>query len=596
MKMKENRCAALSAHIIVILIAALALLSKNGVIMKMYALSQWPDMSFYTTLGLQPGVLLQIAGSVLTQFCAVPLLGGFLVLLSLAGLTLLIRKIAGDNLFSCIPALFILIFILGLDYFIYNMRSQGLLFSQTLGLCGAALIIYGWQRLSRPASAWAYMTIAVFIAYPLIGVYALAGALSVGVASVVQRKHAILTLSSSLVYCALIPVLYGSLVFTHIDSRYIYFAGLPYMDFVGDPRHFIPLGAGILSVIILPSFKQLNDRITKHRAYNIIFAAVAIACIFCLSYKDKNFHIELQMQRALEKNDWDKAFKLSAKSEYPTRVIVMYRNVALLYSGKLCDKMFSYPSESIPLNTKANLSQTEVCAIPVFFYNGLLNYCARWSWEMSMMFQRTVERYKYLAKTALLNGNEKPELVEKYLDIIDKNIFERGWVSKYRHYLNCPEALADDPEYQMIHKLSDFEENRYTDSAVAEAALNNHFLFQTDPQGLMLDLALASCMTGKQTEAFWYYYNKLLESGRRIPTHVGEAALFFAYIEQDQNLVNIVVSQLGGQNSPTVKRFVKYSEALSSMNGTEDASPAFKKAFGDTYWYYCHFIHNLTTD
>ena len=269
----------------------------------------------------------------------------------------------------------------------------------------------------------------------------------------------------------------------------------------------------------------------------------------------------------------------------------MYRNIALMNKGRLCDEMFKYPNESVGIDTPAQISQTEVCAPTVFFYNGLINYSTRWAWEMSMMFQRTLERYKYQAKVALFTGQENPALVNKYLDIIAGNLYQRGWVRKYRSYLEDPALLANDPEYVMFKQLDHFEEIKYMSSAVVENTINNHYLLQENPEGVMLDLSLAAAMTTKDIEMFWYFYDILLASGRRIPTHVAEAAILFAYIDKDQAEIDAVAKDIGGPDSPVVRRFVEFSSRASA--GDEKTC---REKFGDTYWYYVYFVKSITTD
>ena len=92
-------------YLAILVYAAMAavLFLKLGVVRKLFELSLWPDMTFYTNLGLQPGVLLPILGSVLTQVSGLPLLGVLLVLLSLACLTSLVKKLCGDRMVSYIP-------------------------------------------------------------------------------------------------------------------------------------------------------------------------------------------------------------------------------------------------------------------------------------------------------------------------------------------------------------------------------------------------------------------------------------------------------------------------------------------------------------
>ena len=565
---------------------AVVLFLKLGVVRKLFELSLWPDMTFYTNLGLQPGVALPVLGSILTQIGGIPIIGIILVLASLFALTAVVKSLHQTPGTALIPAVFAFLFIAGFDYSLYVFRAQGLLFSQTLGLICSALIILWWVRSEGKLSETLCPILTAAVGYPLIGAYSLLALLGIFLKAILRKRW--LAALLAVILGVLVPLLYTHFVFTHIDTRYTFLAGLPYMDFVDNYKRFIPLGIAMVSVALLPSirFKESIQRVVSP-----VVIVLLLACIVVLPYWNRNYHLEINMQHAIERNDWDKALRLASKSENPTRVIVMYRNIALLNKGQLCDKMFTYPNESIGIDTPAQISQTEVCALTVFFYNGLINYSTRWAWEMSMMFQRTLERYKYQAKVALFTGKENPALVEKYLDIIGRNMYQRRWVRKYRSYLQDPGLLVKDPEYIMFRQLDRFEEIKYMSSAVVENTINNHFLLQEHPEGVMLDLSLAAAMTTKDIEMFWYYYDMLLDSGRRIPTHVGEAAILFAYIGRNQAEIDAVARDLGGPGSPIVRRFISFSSKASTGN-----TGSFKEEFGDTYWYYSYFVKSITTD
>lgn len=576
---------------------ALVQVMKLPVLQKMFEQSLWPDMTFYLNLGLQPGVTLPVLGSILTQIGgASSVLQAVLVLLSLFLLTVVMKAIRMSQkqedtwMADMLPAIFAFLFISGFDYSLHVFRAQGLLYSQALGLIFAALAILVWIRIMDKHWNLLYPVAVVVVGYPLIGIYALLAALAIVLTALTDRRWGAAALG---VLCiALVPLIYTHFVFTHIDTKYTFLAGSPYMDFVDNHKRFIPLALAMVSVVILPLFRT---GFIKGTASQAVFVLAAVACIVTFSYRNHNFHLEIAMQQAIEHNDWDRALKLASKSGNPTRIIVMYRNIALFHKGQLCDRMFTFSNESVDIDTPAQISQTEVCAPTVFFYNGLINYSTRWAWEMSMMFQRTLDRYKYQAKVALFTGKENPALVEKYLDIIGRNMYQRKWVRKYRSYLDNTTLLANDPEYAMFRQLDRFEEVKYMSSAVVENTINNHYLLQENPEGIMLDLALASAMTMKDIDMFWYYYDKLLQSGRRIPTHVGEAAILFAYIGRNQAEIDAVARDLGGPRSSIVSKFINFSSEASAASSGEDKA-RFKEKYGDTYWYYIYFVKDITTD
>ena len=580
MKYKHSR-------ILIYAAMAIVLILKLGVIRKLSELSLWPDMTFYTDLGMQPGVVLPILGSVLTQISGIPILGVALVLLSLCCLSLIVRGFQHDGITAIFPTFAAFWFIAGFDYSLYTFRSQGLLFSQTLGLICAALMILGWIKIKEYKEAPFYPLLVALAGYPLFGAYSVVALAAILLDAIVSKKWLPAALAVVCGFC--VPLAYSHFVFTHIDTRYTFLAGLPYMDFVDNHRRFIPLAISMASLVILPVIRIKRD--PGGAVTWVLTVLMALIIVSVLPYRNRNFHIEIAMQHAIEKNDWDKALKLARRTGQPSRIIVMYRNIALMNKGRLCDEMFTFPNESVGIDTPAQISQTEVCGPLVFFYNGLINYSARWSWEMSMMFQRTVERYKYQAKVALFTGQEKPALVEKYLDIIARNLYQRKWVRGYRSMLEDPSLLASDPEYKMFKALDNYEEIKYMSSAVVENTILNHFMLQEHPEGVMLEASLAASMTAKDIDMFWYFFDILLASGRRIPTHVAEAAILFAYIGRDQAEIDAVARSLGGPDAPVVRRFIDFSSKASS--GDEKAC---RDKFMDTYWYYVYFVKSITTD
>jgi hypothetical protein len=53
------------------------------------------------------------------------------------------------------------------------------------------------------------------------------------------------------------------------------------------------------------------------------------------------------------------------------------------------------------------------------------------------------------------------------------------------------------------------------------------------------------------------------------------------------------VPQGYGISKSTFQRFKDYAKAYSSHSGTpETAAQSFRKSYGNTYWFYLHFINN----
>ena len=367
---------------------------------------------------------------------------------------------------------------------------------------------------------------------------------------------------------------------------------MPYFDFNGNWTRWIPIAAACVSLVLLCAFRKALDK-PFSGLMSLLISLLLAAGLVIFTYRDKNFHAEIRMEQAIEANDWDKVLKIAGKLENPTRIGVIYRNIALLYKGELLERMFTFSDDYSPIATKAPISMTMVCAPVSFFYNGMLQFSARWAMECTLLYQPGVQRYRYLAKAALFSGTEKRELVEKYLRLIAQNAGQKKWIEKYRSYLNNPELLAQDPEYRMAKALNEYTEPKFMSSTVVEDTFLWLFPTLEPEQGPLLDLSVGYTLIAKDAEYFWPKYDIWVKEGRPLPKAMAEAALLFAYMERNEARLADVLERIGGADSPILKRFNAFSEAMAKSSGSKSSLEYFRKRFGDTYWYYCSFVKDF---
>ena len=93
-----------------------------------------------------------------------------------------------------------------------------------------------------------------------------------------------------------------------------------------------------------------------------------------------------------------------------------------------------------------------------------------------------MELWKYLAKVAVFNGER--ELAEKYLETLAHTTLHKEWARRYRQYLDDLQALAQDPEYNLLAPLQDYEEKRWmpSDNAAANVLLFYQYVPGNSPQ------------------------------------------------------------------------------------------------------------------
>lgn len=585
-----GKVAEYAATVIMTAASALVLTAKGNVLQKAADLSLVSfDRGFVADFLNRPGGILEYSGLLLTQSGHFPPAGIALMLALMLGTVFACRKIAGESSLVWIPALSMLLFWTGMDYNLHTMRAPGYVFSQMLGITVASAAAAGAVRSRRPA---AYGAVTLIAGYPLIGAYALPAAICCAAVSLTGEERNLRAGGLLLIATAVLPQLFTRLIYTHTDPTYTCLAGMPYFDFNGNESRWIPVAASCVSLVLLCVFRKVLRRI-RPGVVSPVMAAILAGGLVLFSYRDRNFHAEISMEQAIEANDWDKVLKIASGLEHPTRIGVMYRNIALLYKGELLERMFTFSDDYSTISTKAPVSMTMVCAPVSFFYNGMLQYSARWAMECTLLYQPGVQRYRYLAKAALFSGTEKRELVEKYLRLIAQNAGQKKWVEKYRNYLDNPELLAQDPEYRMAKALNEYTEPKFMSSTVVEDTFL--WLFPTlEPSGgPLLDLSVGYTLVSKDAGYFWPKYDILAVEGSPLPKAVAEAALLFAYMERDEARLADILDRIGGEESVILKRFNAFSEAMTKFSGSKSSLEYFRKRFGDTYWYYCSFVKDF---
>lgn len=543
---------------------------------------------FFTECMEQPGGLLQYAGAFLTQFCHYPWLGALMIAATLCLLACLTRRALrlgeGSWALSYLPSLMVLLFIARLDYSVYLMSSYGLLFSQTIGLSAAMALLLAFRKWIEGSKAEVFaagLTVVVF--YPLIGAYAFLAALLMALSSkdrkAVVTGTMVIASAATIAFCSLVPGVYERL-----HRRYLYFAGLPYLDFEDNISALVPVGVAAVSVLILPLAGRLSQKPSA-----AIAAATAIL-VACLTNYDSNFKAVLAMEKACLDQDWDKVLSIARKSGNPTRAQVLYRNIALYQKGRLTEDMFSYPDGCEPFHTGAQFPLSYVSAVPALHYCGMANSSDRYAMETSSTYTKNIFFYKYQAKNALVRGEY--DLARRYIDIVDRNWFQGGWTRRYRALADNPESIAADSEFAPTLALTHVNSNTFDIVEPLELMIFRRFSDQDYVNEQIYEWQMACYMMWKDPSNVMYcfFQRARLMPGAHISQGIAEAAILFASTSGDPSMVQNVTGLLH-EHQATLRRFNSFSN---SMNMVKDPkSPGIRERIesqhGKSYWSYSVF-------
>ena len=540
----------------------------------------------------QPGGMLALAGAFLTQFCHFPVLGAALFGLCLSLLSWLVGKafdLEGRAAWlSVLPALFLLLFVTRLDYSIYLFRTYGLLFSQPLGFCVTAALVLAYRKhFLGKRSGPLFVAAAVLAGYPLFGAFALLAGLLMALLALRAGKRGVAELAAALLSGTAVPWLCGGLpgIFPRIHRKYVYFAALPYMEFLDNFVCFIPLILAALALVALCFLRKAG------RVAVPALVAAALLAVAAGSNWDRGFRTVLGMERAVSEQDWDKVLKLAEKETDPNRVHVLYRDVALYGKGLLTEKLFQYPDGDAPLHTRAQFPVSNICAVPVLYYTGMINPCDRLAMEYSSTFCKNIHYFKYQAKTALLSGEY--ELARKYLDRVAANWFEGRWVRRYRAFLDDPARMDVDPEFQRLRPLVAYSWTKFETAAPLQEMLFVHFADTDYVNESVFEWQAAFSLIRKDAEATLSCLFNRLERFPEAPvgTALAEGAALFASEMGDADMMRALTALLADKGN-VLQRFSQFGNAANSARDldSEKTKERFFERYGKTYWYYYLFV------
>ena len=540
----------------------------------------------------QPGGILALAGAFLMQFCHYPVLGAAIFALLTCLLTFLTEKTFGLEgravWLSILPALFLLLFITRMDYSIYLFRTYGLLYSQVMGFCftSALVLLYRKYFLGKRIGSL-FVAAAVLIGYPLFGAFALLAVILMALLALLEGKRGFIELAVALLMIVAVPWLCRDLpgLFPRIHRQYVYFAALPYMEFLDNFICLVPLILAAAATVAL-CFLRKAGRWTVPA-----LLGVALLAVIGGSNWDKGFHTVLAMERAVSEQDWDKVLELARKEQEPNRIHVLYRNVALYQKGSLTEKMFQYPDGDAPLHTRAPFPISNICAVPVLYYCGMINPCDRLAMEYSSTFCKNIHYFKYQAKTALVSGEY--ELAWKYLDMVNANWFEEEWVRRYRALLDNPALMDADSEFRRLRPLLQDAPTEFEASGPLQEMMYAHFANPEYVNESLFEWQAAFYLIQKDGDRTLDCLSSRIQQNPDAPigTALAEGAALFASETGDPDLMRALTSVLADKVS-ILRRFSQFGTDANNARDLDSKKTEewFAARYKGTYWYYYLFV------
>ncbi|MCD7973453.1 MAG: DUF6057 family protein [Candidatus Azobacteroides sp.] len=574
---------------------------KTSLFFRLQELSLFlPTSSFRISCMEEPGGFIFYIAAFFLQFFYYPWLGITLFIFLLVVIQYLVIKVFALNdryySFSLLPATLLVLSFTRLDYVMYVMPEKQLIYFWVTGFISLLLLLFFYRSLRLGTGKLLYIFFSLAIFFPFLGTYVLIAVLWMGIYEVLISgicRQSLFLFFTGLLFVGGIPVAYFYILYETLDLNRIWLYGLSLWSFGDGWQMWIPF----FLLMILPFLyllfyrkKPIGKYSSKQCIGNGLLLVGCITGIVLFSFRDKNFHIQLEMENALVNRNFDRILEIADnnKENTPTRLIILYRNIALHRNKLLLDKMFTYSHGAESYFSSVPVNATLIGSPAVFYYYGRLNFSYRWCMELSVSCGMNVDYLKYMVKNALFNN--EPELALKYVRILEKTFFHKKWAEKYRIFIENPDLFREEDEFREIYALTLYHEGTWENSNNVESCIMSFYRKLPSGTKSMLELSLASAMTTKDIKAFMSKLGVYLTQNQSFPVHLQEAALLFSKLEGYE--VNREYF-----NPLLLEKYERYLQRMHGLKGSPEEIIAqhIKNEFGDTYWYYYFFIKGMTT-
>lgn len=392
-------------------------------------LYDWADMAAVLA---ETGGLAALAASFLTQFMNIPFVGTVIV----TGLYIFSAWLLGKILFKLngrvvsyglafLPTVFLFLCMEN-DYY----RFQG---HAAFMMVVAAL--YAYVSIPEGKAMLRYAAGAVFV--PLL--YHLAGSVSL-VFAVSAFLWEIARNGVKGIYALAYPVelLLTAFIYVKLSLAAGWeYALTPFMYYDWPSTYFFPIYAwvSLTALIILSwliSFRKNASGRDAYRAAAAFIASICIAGYFYDVVHSRSYYRLIQEQHWAMKGDWDRIIETADRRQ--PDYLISYLNLALANKGQLVERLGHYNPQPVSTvmyptpNLKTGLTLQSTVYMSWNYHSAARQ--AAFDANMVTSGMRNPHQLKVLVLTNLALG--APDVAEKYIGILEKTLFYRGWAKDMR--------------------------------------------------------------------------------------------------------------------------------------------------------------------
>lgn len=554
---------------------------------------------FFGEYLIQPGGLSGWLGDFLVQFFIFPPAGGIILSLLLLAIWLLVRTLLKSFLSAgrWWSITFLPILLLWMIHCDYLSRISGTV-AFLISLAG----LLGYFRIPNETLRHSIALPLIIALYWICGGPFLGAALTMGLfelLSIRQTAHhpdqqnpslriviGLLCILSTM----LIPLLTRRFLLT-LSWKAAFFGEFIYEIALEFPTTLFLLW-GFVPVIILLYFLLKNNKAPeRHFSVLQLFLILGLG-VGALSTQANLFREHIfALNHFSQERRWDKVISYHQTHQTQSKMSTVLVNLALANQGNLLNSMFFYtqygewgliPDWTEEFWTPAVLHKV---VAQIGLANGSIGM-NRANGFMSNVYgvrglQPSVLQDQIRAE--ILNGSY--QVASKMLIPLENSLFYRKWAGEMRELLNRPELI---PQVAWVRQL---EQIRFTETPfddTQEFAARRIFELDSTPRNkVAFEYFMADMLLTRKIVPLIEHLPLLKKFGyTQVPIHLQEALLAYSTlpIAKQEVLNQYPISKAVGAN------YQMYMRSYSQYQQRPDFPQIMAKSFGNTYWYYMHFM------
>ncbi|MGC8823935.1 MAG: DUF6057 family protein [Bacteroidales bacterium] len=322
----------------------------------------------------------------------------------------------------------------------------------------------------------------------------------------------------------------------------------------------------------------------------IVAITLLVAGVILIPLKDKN--ILADTFRYLDHNkSWEKLLKKAEQLRSDDRIVNFYTNKALYYTGKLSTHLFEYPQswgEYALFLTTLTEPTTLMDNSDLFYELGHIGAARYWAFEAQTVFENRPNVIKRLAECNIILGNY--HAAKSFALKLSKSIIHKKVANYYLRLINDTTLIAHDKTILL--------KRQYTPKALV-------FLTKSNPENelkWLVETCPSNRMAYEYLQTFYLLHNdvnkfaqnicNLTKIGFNFLPNIYEQGIITLYYMKNVKADTICEYKI---SEATRYRFEGYIRMLNQFGGNfSSAEPILRETFGNTYWYYLHFVSPIT--